>query len=379
MKSVKAIRSVNSVRRASPVRTFPGSGDFLELIWSGSASSRAEAARLLDLSRPTVSGMAERLLHAGILRENGRGKSSGGKPPVLLEISGDAFSSIGLDLGYEGTACGVLLDARKRIVKHAEVPGGKGFREMLESAERLIRMLDDGKAAGVGAAVSAIVRPSDGRILESAHFDLADRPFREELEKRSRFPVVIDNRGRMSARSELLGGEASDGEGFVLLSLGRSIGAAVCLDGRRLYTGKNGMAGEIRNLKVGLFPSGGEALMSLEEVMDCSFRRKNRITEKQCALYCAEGLCRILDLLDLRRIILSGRFAEFGKTFHSLLKSEMQERASCKVLLSRFGRFGAARGAAAAAVERFVLHPGDFPPVRRNGGASGCGGAPRLI
>ncbi len=353
------------------MKTLSGSGALLEAIWNGEASSRAEAARLLKLSRPTVSSMAETLLLSGILRESGRGRSSGGKPPVMLEIRGEAFRSIGLDLGYEGAACGVLLDARKRIIRRAEVPGGKRFPEILESAERLIRMLDDGKTAGVGAALSAIVRPSDGRILESAHFDLADKPFREELEKKSGFPVVIDNRGRMSARSELLGGEASDGEGFVLLSLGRSIGAAVCLDGRRLYTGKNGMAGEIRNLKVGSFPpAGGGVQMTLEEVMDRSFRRENRITEKQCALYCAEGLCRILDLLDLRRIILSGRFAEFGKTFHSLLKSEMKKRASCEVLLSRFGRFGAARGAAAAAVERFIFHPGDL-----SGRRDGTGGA----
>ena len=48
----------------------------------GTIRSRAEAARFFGVSRPTASLAAERLIEAGLLKETGRGISSGGRAPT---------------------------------------------------------------------------------------------------------------------------------------------------------------------------------------------------------------------------------------------------------------------------------------------------------
>ena len=48
--------------------------------------SRAEIARRTDLTRTTVSDVVSQLSEAGLVQEIGRGPSSGGKAPILLQI-----------------------------------------------------------------------------------------------------------------------------------------------------------------------------------------------------------------------------------------------------------------------------------------------------
>src|SRR5882672_5735552 len=61
--------------------------------------SRAEVARLSGLTRTTVGDVVGALIDEGLAREVGRGPSTGGKAPILLELIDGARHVIGLDLG----------------------------------------------------------------------------------------------------------------------------------------------------------------------------------------------------------------------------------------------------------------------------------------
>lgn len=58
----------------------------LATIYDDGPASRAEVARLTGLTRTTVSDVVEGLLGEGLAREIGRGPSTGGKAPILLEV-----------------------------------------------------------------------------------------------------------------------------------------------------------------------------------------------------------------------------------------------------------------------------------------------------
>src|SRR5215210_7686512 len=73
--------------------------------------SRAEVARLTGLTRTTVSDVVATLLDGGVVREIGRGPSSGGKAPILLQVDNDARLVVGLDVGEEHFA-GSLVKLR---------------------------------------------------------------------------------------------------------------------------------------------------------------------------------------------------------------------------------------------------------------------------
>src|SRR5467141_3099534 len=74
-------------------------GLVLRTLYDRGPVSRAEVARLTGLTRTTVSQVVGEFLSEGLAREVGRGPSSGGKAPILVQVDGDARHVIGLDLG----------------------------------------------------------------------------------------------------------------------------------------------------------------------------------------------------------------------------------------------------------------------------------------
>ena len=66
--------------------------------------SRADIARRTDLTRTTVSDVVNQLAAAGLVQEIGRGPSSGGKAPILLQIPRDARQLIGVHVGRARSA-----------------------------------------------------------------------------------------------------------------------------------------------------------------------------------------------------------------------------------------------------------------------------------
>src|SRR5919107_2734834 len=82
--------------------------------------SRADVARQTGLTRTTVSDVVAALMEEGIVREIGRGQSTGGKAPILLEVDEDARLVIGLDLGEEHFA-GSLVNLRGDIRRSVEL------------------------------------------------------------------------------------------------------------------------------------------------------------------------------------------------------------------------------------------------------------------
>jgi predicted NBD/HSP70 family sugar kinase len=148
-------------------------------------------------------------------------------------------------------------------------------------------------------------------------------------------PVFISNRSRAAAISEAFGGAADREMDFALISLGKSVGSAFWCGGR-LFSGAASAAGEIRNLRLQSNERLEEAL-SRESVAACS---RDTILKK-----CAEALGQIIDIMDFKLFVLSGRFADFGNDFAPQLEKEL-EAWQVKVKQAKFGRFSAARGAA---------------------------------
>ena len=68
---------------------------------------------------------------------------------------------------------------------------------------------------------------------------------------------------------------------------------------------------------------------------------------------CAEALGQIIDIMDLKLLVLSGRFADFGSDFAPQLEDEL-DSWRVKVRQAKFGRFSAARGSAFQMVEELV-------------------------
>ena len=93
----------------------------LATIYDQGPISRAEAARLTGLTRTTVSDVVEGLIASALTREIGRGPSTGGKAPILLEVPDDARLLVGVDLG-DRVFTAATVSLRGEILHRVEVP-----------------------------------------------------------------------------------------------------------------------------------------------------------------------------------------------------------------------------------------------------------------
>lgn len=308
------------------------------LIRRNLAGTRAELARELAVSRPTASSVVERLMDRGLIKECGKGKSTGGTTPILLTVNSKSAYYVGIDLGYTDRMSAVLLDNAGTITAEAETDFNRAdLKDLSDKAVLLIKRVSGRKKiSGVAVALSGIVDEKTMSVTKSINPYHCGRVVPELLEHATGLPVTIWNRSRAAAVSEAFGGAGDKEKDFALISLGASIGSAFWCDGK-IFEGSHSSAGEIRNLRLNCGLRFEDAL-SLTRIKACG-------TDSILAL-CADGLEQVLSIMDFELLILSGRFADFSPDFAEKLEEILKKNYPVRVRSARFGRNSAARGAA---------------------------------
>ncbi len=320
----------------------------LKLLLRRQSLSRADLAKTLHLSRPAISSLVEGLLKQGILLETGCGASNGGKPPIMLELSPRRFGAIGIDIGHERLLRGVLCDSSGTMVAQAECEHDNQFETLLRQSAALIETLERGAGlaiAGIGVAVAGQVDYDTNEVVYCPNFPLKGRGFAELLQEQAMLPVLLDNRARRAAAWEYFFGAARQAEDFLFLSAERGIGTAIYLNGK-LFTGRTGVAGEIRDL---LVPSpDGTGTLPVEEAMSERFLATLPESRNYLLSTVRYVITLLTNLLDPALIVLGGRFRELGHSFHHELAAtlELEPAHDLEFVLSQSGRIGAALGAA---------------------------------
>jgi N-acetylglucosamine repressor len=214
--------------------------------------SRADIARRTDLTRTTVSDVVSQLAEAGLVQEIGRGPSSGGKAPILLQIPRDARQLIGVHVG-EGQVRGAIVNLAGDI-SHRERLTLDG-RDGDEALARLDELVDRLVAAavkpplGIGIGTSGLVDTSSGTVRWAVHLDWRDLHLGARLRNRTGLPVYVANDSQAAALAEWTFGRHAPARGMVVVKVGNGIGAGIIIEDR-LYQGDGFGAGEIGHISV---------------------------------------------------------------------------------------------------------------------------------
>jgi predicted NBD/HSP70 family sugar kinase len=223
----------------------------LRALYDHSPISRAQVARMSGLTRTTVGEVVGGLIDEGLAREVGRGPSTGGKAPILLELVDGARFVIGLDLG-ESVFRAALLDLRGQVQRtiEREVVGIDG-RQWLAVVHELIDELSrDSRVTilGIGVGTPGIVDAATGTLRWAVNLDWQDLPLGDILRKRHGVPVEVANDSRAAALAiELFAGQRRPN--LVAIKVGLGVGAGIVLGGE-LFHGDGFGAGEIGHVVV---------------------------------------------------------------------------------------------------------------------------------
>jgi len=168
----------------------------------------------------------------------------------MQRVTTDLQLAIGLDIGGTKIAGGVV-DRTGRV--HAELQAPTPPRSgavviaaiLLDLVDRL-RAGRDIAAVGVGAA--GIVRWPEGRMLWAPNNAYRDWAIRDELERETGLPAVVDNDANVAGFAEARLGRTPFRQ-MLFLTVGTGIGGGLVLDGE-IYRGPTGMGAELGHMIV---------------------------------------------------------------------------------------------------------------------------------
>jgi glucokinase len=158
--------------------------------------------------------------------------------------------AIGIDIGGTKIAGG-LVDRSGRVLAELEEPtpprsGAVVIATILLELVGRLREGHDVSAIGVGAA--GIARWPDGRMLWAPNNAYRDWAIRDELERETGLPTVVDNDANVAGFAEARLGERSY-QDMLFVTIGTGVGAGLVLDGE-IYRGPTGMGGELGHMTV---------------------------------------------------------------------------------------------------------------------------------
>jgi len=240
--------------------------ELLELIRQRGPLTRTELSQGTGFNIVTVSNYVADFIKRNLVVERGFDVSTGGRKPVLIELSAKAGFAIGIDLGPMDypkiEMIGVITDLKGTIVH--QLVQSRSIESMDQSLARagdMIRQLiatspvDPKKIQGAAIGVGGILDERAGTIRDTSHRGIRTSylGLQSRWEGEFKMPVFIGNDATLAGYGEYrLGLDRPVGNMVYLYS---EVGASLIFHGH-VYWGSCGSAGE-----VGVFvPSGDDYL-----------------------------------------------------------------------------------------------------------------------
>jgi predicted NBD/HSP70 family sugar kinase/biotin operon repressor len=224
----------------------------LKTIYDQGRISRADVARLTQLTRTTVSDLVTDLQEKGLVEEVGMGRSLGGRSPVLLSVIDDARHLISLDLANDELR-GAVVNLRNEVVSTVTLPvdgrtGDEALSLVYELLDNLVYSTDK-PILGIGIGTPGLVDTTNGLVLRAVNLDWRDLTLGSILQERYGLPVYVANDSQLAALAQYMFGGRSYGPNLVVVKIGHGVGAGIVLNGG-LFQGDGYGAGEIGHLTV---------------------------------------------------------------------------------------------------------------------------------
>jgi predicted NBD/HSP70 family sugar kinase len=240
----------------------------LNLIKSHGPISRKDLASLSSLSPATVSGITAEFINSGLVHEMGEGESTGGRRPILLRLNYSAGFVVGVKL-REGSVTSALTDLDAQVLHHrvtdlaiaGQAAGSDSVDPqvvlpvLIEAIEHTI--IESGvereRVLGIGVGLAGLTDNTRKVCLYSPFFGWRNVPIAEPLATHFGLPVFLENDVNTLTVAEKWFGSGHDVDHFVVVTVGRGIGAGLVSNGQ-FNRGARGGAGEFGHIT--LVPDG---------------------------------------------------------------------------------------------------------------------------
>jgi predicted NBD/HSP70 family sugar kinase len=222
--------------------------------------SRADLVKKTGIRFTSISSIVQQLLDQRLVREVGRGKSTGGRHPILLEVNAAGLYAVGMEVG-EDELRGVVVNLKGAVMATefttlADTAVETVVREGKALLDRLAQSagVDRSQLSAVGLAIPGVISRDQHTVVLAQPLGWQNVPLKSLLEDEWGTEIYVLNNALAGAMNEAFDGKGKGATSllYVLVYLSHvrdqgftSLGCGIVLDGRA-YVGAGHMAGEVR-------------------------------------------------------------------------------------------------------------------------------------
>lgn len=213
----------------------------------------AELSKELNISVPKITSLINELIEDGLIKDNGKFDSTGGRKASVYALVSDACFFVGVDVKKYYVNVG-LLDFKKHVVASKEkIPfklentpeSLKALLEIIQSFINDLSPLVKERILSLGINLSGRINNTTGYSYSYFHFN--EEPLSATIQKEIGIPTFLENDSRAMAYGEFCNGEVKDNRNVLFVNIDYGIGLGILVDGK-LYYGKSGFGGEFGHI-----------------------------------------------------------------------------------------------------------------------------------
>lgn len=203
----------------------------------------------MNTSVPKITSLVNDLIETGLIKDEGKFDSTGGRKASIYGLVPDACYFLGVDVKRYSVNLG-LLDFKKHLVSYNEKMPFKleNTPESLQILLGLIKEFINEQTPAVKNGILGIGINLSGRINNTtgysySYFNFHEDPLSSIIQKEIGIPTFLENDSRAMAYGEFCFGEVKNARNVLFVNIDYGIGLGILIDGK-LYYGKSGFSGE---------------------------------------------------------------------------------------------------------------------------------------
>ncbi len=215
-------------------------------------STITDLSKDLGTSVPKTTSLINELIQDGLIQDEGKLDSTGGRRASMFGLVPDACYFLGVDVKKFHINFGLMDFTKKMIYQKEKVP----FRlentpESLENLIQLIKaFLGEGPSSkaqilGIGINLTGRINHKTGHSFSFFHFK--EEPLAEIIQNEIGIPTFLENDSRAMAYGEFQSNELKKENNILFINMDYGMGMGILLDGK-VYYGKSGFSGEFGHI-----------------------------------------------------------------------------------------------------------------------------------
>ena len=211
-----------------------------------------ELSKELNTSVPKITSLVNELIEEGLLKDNGKFDSTGGRRASFYGLVASACYFIGVDVKRYHINIG-LLDFKKHLVVLKEkIPyklenTPESLHQLMDIIKSFIKeqSVAKDKILGIGINLSGRINNTTGYSYSYFHFH--EEPLAAIIQHEIGIRTFLENDSRAMAYGEFCCGEIINARNVLFVNIDYGIGLGILIDGK-LYYGKSGFSGEFGHI-----------------------------------------------------------------------------------------------------------------------------------